>query len=145
MWPAKESDFTVTDCSSHVKRLLIERQYFPCPCFFPFFLGGARRDVGGEGKSCRPPQHPARARADLADCPYLLHCANVSVSKKKNWSAFQTRPHHRQRHPHRWPRCKRRSLIYGTKSGTGLVHQRCWVKDATTGRERWRLFQTGNS
>ena len=61
--PANESDYTVTDYGSHVKRVLTSG-------FFPFFWW-ARRHVEGERKSCRPPlsiSHvPLLTCVDLAD------------------------------------------------------------------------------
>ena len=60
--PANESDCAATDCGSHVKRVLTRSDGTDLDTgFFPF-LERARRDVEGEGKSCRPsPQHLARA------------------------------------------------------------------------------------
>ena len=54
--PANESDCTVTVFSFHVKRVLTRSDCADLDAdFFLVFFGRARRDVGGEGKSCRPP------------------------------------------------------------------------------------------
>ena len=53
--PASESDCIVTDCGSHVKRVLTLSEKLTLTLAFSLFFFWARRGVEGEGKSCRPP------------------------------------------------------------------------------------------
>ena len=55
-WPASVLDCTVTNFGTHVQLVLALSDCADLDtCFSFFFWEGARRDVGGEAKSCRPP------------------------------------------------------------------------------------------
>ena len=53
--PANVSDYTVTVCGSHVKLVLTRSDGADLDAGLFLDLFWARRDVEGEGKSCRPP------------------------------------------------------------------------------------------
>ena len=86
----KELDCTVTDCGSHVKRVLTRSDPLILTLAFSFFWEGARRDVEGEEKSCRPP-------LSISHVPLLTLPTDFSFTehdnltwrpkkKKRNWS-----------------------------------------------------------